>query len=124
MTNGGSATNLMDQWSDVSAPAAAPPQPEQLQADLQQQMASGVQPRLELQLGPQEMPVRVAAHCSFVSISAAGWGQEQLLFQVCKSLLWLTTLQRVSSAASYSALLCSACAWSMPKPSLGRWLSF
>ena len=48
----------MDQWATASAPAAAPPQPEQLQADLRQQMASGVQPQLELQLGPQEMPVR------------------------------------------------------------------
>ncbi len=49
----------MDQWATASATAAAPPQPEQLQADLQQQMASGVQPQLELQLGPQEMPVRI-----------------------------------------------------------------
>ena len=48
----------MDQWATASAPAAAPPQPEQLQADLRQQMASGVQPQLELQLGPQEMPVK------------------------------------------------------------------
>ena len=59
--NGGGTANLMDQWSTASASAAPPPQPEQLQADLQQQMANGVQPQLELQLGPQEMPVRAAA---------------------------------------------------------------
>ena len=47
----------MDQWSAPS-PAVAPPPSQQLQADLQLQMASNANPRLELALGPQEMPVR------------------------------------------------------------------
>lgn len=49
--------SLIDEWSAPAA-AAPPPQPQQLQADLQRQVASNANPRLELALGPQELPVR------------------------------------------------------------------
>ncbi len=108
VTNGGNAANLMDEWSAVSAPAVAPPQPEQLQADLQQQMASGVQPRLELQLGPQEMPVRVVALSGCLSMANAGRGQKHR----CSTML--ETLARALNPAVgvilciISSLLCSS----------------
>ena len=65
----------MDDWS-APAPVAAPQRPQQLQADLQQQVASNANPRLELALGPQEMPVRACpapAPGEAVQPARVGW---------------------------------------------------
>ena len=46
--------SLMDAWG-ANAPAPAPEPPQQLADDLRRQLEAGLGPRLELQLGPQEL---------------------------------------------------------------------